>query len=160
MFVKAMFLLLLSSVLNDFTTVAVIFCSFSYTGSLSQPSQAELSIQKRNDAFICDPQFTCCHSYTPNFGMPSLNVSELGQRILGCMRAQNLDPYEIMPERHASMDDSGSGSGDPNGRPPSQPQVHAQGMPTGKQSQLHLNQFILQPLPSLQVQKLHCDADS
>ncbi|KAL1481657.1 hypothetical protein MTO96_034316 [Rhipicephalus appendiculatus] len=44
------------------------------------------------------------------------NLSELEERILARMRAQNLDPYRVAPERHVSTDDSSSDESD--GRPP------------------------------------------
>ncbi|KAH7939600.1 hypothetical protein HPB52_014812 [Rhipicephalus sanguineus] len=47
------------------------------------------------------------------------NLSELEKRILARMRAQNLDPYQVGPERHASTDDSDSDGSD--GRPPTPP---------------------------------------
>lgn len=53
------------------------------------------------------------------------DVSELEQRILVHIRAQNLDPYNVAPERHASMDESGNRSdkSDLHDRPPSLPQA-------------------------------------
>ncbi|KAL1486806.1 hypothetical protein MTO96_031203 [Rhipicephalus appendiculatus] len=46
------------------------------------------------------------------------NLSELEERILAPMRAPNFDRYRLAPERHASTDDSGSGSDESDGRPP------------------------------------------
>ncbi|KAH7955281.1 hypothetical protein HPB52_000085 [Rhipicephalus sanguineus] len=48
-----------------------------------------------------------------------VNLSELEKGILARMRAQNSDPYQVAPERHASTDDSGSDGSD--GRPPTPP---------------------------------------